>query len=59
MIPSQHKISEDPLSWTTRIVNKLRSLWMRWTYPFASLGRKFSLHYSCDLKRSIAPFIAA
>jgi len=53
----KHKIAEDQLSWITRIANKLRSLWMLWTYPFASVGTKFCAHYSCDMKRSIAPHI--
>jgi acetyltransferase-like isoleucine patch superfamily enzyme len=53
----KHKIAEDPLSWVMRIANKLRSLWMLWTYPFASVGTKFCAHYSCDMKRSIAPYI--
>jgi acetyltransferase-like isoleucine patch superfamily enzyme len=48
---------EDPLSWIVRIANKFRSAWMRRTYPFISLGGDFCVHYSCDLKRSIAPYI--
>jgi acetyltransferase-like isoleucine patch superfamily enzyme len=57
MSPSTHNIPEDPLSWITRIANKLQSRWMLWTYPFASVGSNFCVHYSCDLKRSIAPRI--
>jgi acetyltransferase-like isoleucine patch superfamily enzyme len=57
MKSSTHNISEDPLSWITRIANRLHSQWMRWTYPFASLGSNFCVHYSCDLRRSIAPRI--
>jgi acetyltransferase-like isoleucine patch superfamily enzyme len=48
---------EDPLSLTTRLANKFRSLWMGWTYPFASVGSEFCAHYTCDLRRSIAPYI--
>jgi acetyltransferase-like isoleucine patch superfamily enzyme len=58
MIPSKRKPAEDPLLWVARIANKLRSLWMLWTYPFAAVGTKFCVHYSCDMKRSIAPHIA-
>jgi acetyltransferase-like isoleucine patch superfamily enzyme len=57
MTQSTHKPSEDPLSWITRVANKFRSLWMVRTYPFASMGSNFCVHYSCDLKRSIAPHI--
>ena len=48
---------EDPLSLIPRIVSKLHSLWLAWTYPFASVGRKFSIHHSCELKRSISNHI--
>jgi acetyltransferase-like isoleucine patch superfamily enzyme len=48
---------EDPFALIVRIANKCRSLWMLWTYPFASVGRKFSAHYTCDLRRSISPYV--
>jgi acetyltransferase-like isoleucine patch superfamily enzyme len=57
MTKPTHTTLEDPLSWITRIANKFRSLWMVWTYPFASVGRNFCVHYSCDLKRSIASHV--
>jgi acetyltransferase-like isoleucine patch superfamily enzyme len=57
MTKPTHTTLEDPLSWITRIANKFRSLWMVWTYPFAAVGRNFCVHYSCDLKRSIAPHV--
>jgi len=46
--------AKDPLSWIPRIANKLHSLWLTWTYPFASVGRRLSAHYSCELARSAA-----
>ena len=45
---------EDPLSWLPRIATKLHSLWLSVTYPFAAVGRDLSVHYTCELKRSIA-----
>lgn len=48
---------EDPLSWIPRAATKLHSLWLGWTYPFASFGKQVSVHYSCDLGRHIAPLI--
>jgi len=51
------KTLEDPLALIERVANKLRSLWMRWTYPFASVGGKFCAHYTLDLRRSIAPYV--
>jgi len=47
----------DPFSMVSRILSKLHSLWLAWTYPFASLGRSLWIHHSCQLPRSIAPHI--
>lgn len=32
-----------------RILNKLHSTWVR-LYPFAAIGRKVSIHYTCDIR---------
>jgi acetyltransferase-like isoleucine patch superfamily enzyme len=45
---------EDPLNTILRCVNKLYSMWMQATYPFASSGRKLSIHVPCELSRRIA-----
>lgn len=42
---------EDPLIWIPKGLTKLYSIWLRLTYPFASVGRNFSIHYTCELKR--------
>jgi acetyltransferase-like isoleucine patch superfamily enzyme len=57
MTESSRTISEDPLSWISRIINKLHVTWLRWTYPFIAVGKDFRVEPSCDLKRSISPFI--
>jgi acetyltransferase-like isoleucine patch superfamily enzyme len=49
--------SEGPLWQIRRAIKKLHSLWLVWTYPFASVGSRFSAHPSCDLRRSIAGYI--
>jgi acetyltransferase-like isoleucine patch superfamily enzyme len=54
---ASRKAAEDPLALITRVANSFRSLWMRWTFPFASLGSNFYAHYTLDLKRSIAPYV--
>ncbi len=36
---------------------KLHSLWLAWTYPFASIAKDVSIHYSSDLSRSSARHI--
>jgi acetyltransferase-like isoleucine patch superfamily enzyme len=57
MTQSNKIVREDPLAWGSRIANKLRTVWMQRTYPFASLGSNFYVHHSLDLARSIAPYI--
>lgn len=52
--PSGQNVSEDLLRWVPRIFIKLYSTWVRMTYPFAALGRKLSIHYTCSLLRSSA-----
>jgi acetyltransferase-like isoleucine patch superfamily enzyme len=52
-----NNVREDPFSWIDRILCKFRALWMVKTYPFAAIGNKFHVHYSCDLKRSVAPYV--
>jgi acetyltransferase-like isoleucine patch superfamily enzyme len=51
-------LREDPLSWFSRMANKLRTLWLAWTYPFASFGKGTWAHYSCHVTRSAAPYIS-
>jgi len=46
--------AEDPLLLLADLCTKLRTLWMRATYPFARFGQGVSLHYSCDIRRSAA-----
>lgn len=49
---------EDPLNVVPRAMCKLYSTWVSRTYPFATRGRKLSLHWSCVLSRRVAPRIA-
>ena len=41
----------DPISLIARIISRLYTLWLLWTFPFASVGDDFWAHYSCDLRR--------
>jgi abequosyltransferase len=50
-------VGEDPLSLMSRAVTKIHSTWLRRTYPFAEFGRDVSVHYSCDIRRSMSPDI--
>jgi acetyltransferase-like isoleucine patch superfamily enzyme len=45
---------EDPLSFISRAMTKLYTLWLSATYPFASKGRNLSVHYPCVLNRPAA-----
>jgi len=40
----------DPLTHFSRALTKLNSLWIAACYPFASKGRKLSVHYTCDIR---------
>ena len=57
MSNSGHRSFEDPLSFIPRIITRLHSDWLLWTYPFLSVGKDFRAHISCDLRRAIAPYI--
>ncbi len=55
---SFQEIKDDPADLIRRSVNKLYSLWLTWTYPFASIGKNVSIHYSCELVRPVAKDIS-
>jgi acetyltransferase-like isoleucine patch superfamily enzyme len=57
MKPKHRQVSEDPLLWVPRVINKLHSLWMVWTYPFYSVGKGFWAHHTSELRRSQAPYV--
>lgn len=54
MDKSRRNVFSNSFTWGPRLFNKLHTLWLTWTYPFLSLGKDFSIHHSCDLKRSVA-----
>jgi len=41
---------QDPLELVPQALTKLYSMWVGATYPFASKGRKLSIHYTCDVR---------
>ncbi len=47
----------DPLTLIPRLLTRFHSWWLRTTYPFASVGKRLSIHYTCDLHRNAAPQI--
>ena len=48
---------EDPMRLLPWALTKLYTLWLGATYPFASIGRNLSIHYTCVLSRAKAPQI--
>ena len=40
-----------------RLWAKIHTDWLRWTYPFASFGRRVTIPSSCDIHRKAAPYI--
>lgn len=57
MSSSRQESGEDPLAGFVRLATKLHSLWLVYTYPFPSVGKDVSVHYSCELQRSRAKYI--
>jgi len=45
---------EDPLRLVARALASLYTAWVRITYPFASIGRGVSIHYTWDFRRHLA-----
>ena len=48
---------EDPIRLLPWGLTKLYTLWLGLTYPFASIGRNLSIHYTCLMSREKAPQI--
>lgn len=57
MSVSRLSIREDPLETFGRLLSKLHSMWLARTYPFASIGKRVSVHWTCDLPRSRSSFM--
>jgi acetyltransferase-like isoleucine patch superfamily enzyme len=57
-MPQTRLVADDPLSLISRVATKLNSIWMQRTYAFAGFGKKVSIHYSCDLPRSISGYVS-
>jgi acetyltransferase-like isoleucine patch superfamily enzyme len=41
-----------------RIASAVNTLWMKHTYPFASIGKGAWIHYSCNLERTMARYMS-
>jgi acetyltransferase-like isoleucine patch superfamily enzyme len=57
MSSCRRETGEDPIKQLSRLASKFHSVWLEWTYPFASIGKKVTVHYTCDLPRSRASYM--
>lgn len=51
-------VVEDPFHLATRIARRLKTNWLRWTYPFFAFGNEVSIDFSCDIPRPHSPDIS-
>ena len=58
IVNSGQSFHEDPLSSVGRVLTKLNTIWLRTTYPFHSIGKGVSIHYTCEMHRSVAKGIS-
>ncbi len=59
MYPKKHRRPlEDPLELIPRLLTKMKSLWLSRLYPFASIGRDVSFHFTSKVSRSRSPRIS-
>ena len=56
--PNSRRPFEDPLNLLPRGLTKLYSLWVSRTYPFASIGRNVSFHFTSTMSRQRASRIS-
>jgi len=49
---------EDPLKLIPRLLTRMNSMWVSRTYPFASIGRNVSLHFTSEVSRQRATRIS-
>lgn len=56
--PNHRPPLEDPLELFPRGLTKIYSLWVSQTYPFASIGRDVSFHFTSRVSRQRAPRIS-
>jgi acetyltransferase-like isoleucine patch superfamily enzyme len=51
-------IARDPFSLLARVANRLKTTWLRWTYPFFFMGKGVSIDISCDIPRPMSAEIS-
>jgi acetyltransferase-like isoleucine patch superfamily enzyme len=56
--PNSHRPFEDPFVLLPKGLTKMYSIWARLTYPFASIGRNVSFHFTSKVSRQRSPRIS-
>jgi len=56
--PVGKRPADDPVLFLERVLTAANTAWLRWTYPFVAFGRKVSIHYMCDIRRSSAAMMS-
>jgi serine acetyltransferase len=46
------------MSYFDRVRTKLHSIWLEARYPFCSFGKGVSIHFTCEIRRSVAKRVA-
>ncbi len=58
MTTARVNVSEDSFHLATRIARRLKTSWLRWTYPFFAFGDGVGIEVSCDISRRASPHIS-
>jgi len=58
LLKERPNAADDPLYWGRRIARRLKTNWLRWTYPFFAFGKGVSVDASCDISRRASPDIS-
>lgn len=45
------RVREDPFSFVSYVATKVRTWWMKYTYPFSEFGEGVWIHRTCDITR--------
>lgn len=54
----KYRAGEDPFHLGTRLLRRLKTSWLRRTYPFYAIGAGVSIDFSCDIPRPMSPDIS-
>jgi acetyltransferase-like isoleucine patch superfamily enzyme len=56
--PGKHVRFDDPVNLIIRAINKLYSVWLKCTYPFAKCGDRLSIQFPCNTDKTLSRYIS-